>query len=74
MEEQRWKPPMMGSVKLSVDVACFEGQRMGWGVVARDATGQFLFGVVKRSQIQWNPEEVESGGVLWAETGINRPI
>ncbi|CAL1399266.1 unnamed protein product [Linum trigynum] len=66
-EEQRWKHPTAGSVKLNVDAACFDGQGTRWGVVARDQNGQFLFGAVKRSQTQWNPEEAE---VLAVDFGL----
>ncbi|CAL1396474.1 unnamed protein product [Linum trigynum] len=66
-EDQRWKPPTAGAVKINVDAACFDGQGTGWGVVARDQNGHFPFGAVKRSRIQWNPEEVE---VLAVDFGL----
>ncbi|CAL1372336.1 unnamed protein product [Linum trigynum] len=55
----RWRPPELIPVKVNVDAACMSGKGTGWGAVIRDGGGRCLLAAVKRSRVQWNPEDSE---------------
>ncbi|CAL1384118.1 unnamed protein product [Linum trigynum] len=59
-DAQGWQPPTIAPVKINVDAACIADRGTRWGVVIRDGGGRFLFAGVRRSRIQWNPEEAEA--------------
>ncbi|CAL1384106.1 unnamed protein product [Linum trigynum] len=44
----------------NVDATCFVDRGTRWGVVITDGGGKFMFDGVRRSRIQWNPEEAEA--------------
>lgn len=63
----RWIPPVLGSIKINVDVGCLSDGSTGWGFIARNHSGNVLFSGTRKELTEVSPlmsECWELGGVL----------
>ncbi|XP_074303828.1 uncharacterized protein LOC141638324 [Silene latifolia] len=57
---QNWKAPPIGSWKVNVDAAMFEGVGSGMGVVIRDHEGSVVRAAVQHVRQKWNVDVIEA--------------